>query len=175
MKKPTGISPKFEQIINAVWDNPKRAMLLGVIDNIAVTLCVFSLALRVAMLAVEKEIMRLVAELLVLAVSFVVVSVFRKIINMPRPYEIGNITRIDSSRKKGESFPSRHVFSAFIIATVIAPANVYLSVGVFIMGALLAVSRVLRGIHFVRDVVVGAVTGIFSGVIGHLILGFAGI
>ena len=170
MKKQTSISPWHEDIINKVWNDTKRAFWLLIIDKLTVAYSVLVLAARVAYLAAGSDWKRLISELAVLGISFVAVSVARKIINMPRPYEVGNIARLDSSKKSGSSFPSRHVFSAFIIATVLSPWIVWLSVGLFIMGSLMALVRVIVGFHFVKDVVAGAVLGIVLGVIGLLII-----
>lgn len=175
MKKPDRISPKFEQIINSVWDRPRIAMILLCIDYVAVIFAMIALTVRVAFLITERGYIRLISELAILGSAFAAVSVFRRIVNMPRPYEIGNITRLDSSKKRGQSFPSRHVFSAFVIATVITPWSVWLAIALFVMGAAMAAVRVLIGRHFIRDVIAGAIIGIASGVIGLLILHFAGI
>ena len=48
--------------------------------------------------------------------SFIVVSFFRKCIDAKRPYVKYNITPLVKKEKKGESMPSRHVFSITIIA-----------------------------------------------------------
>src|SRR5699024_2074805 len=46
--------------------------------------------------------------------SFLLLGLFRKIINAPRPYEIHQFTPSLSATSIGQSFPSRHVFSAFV-------------------------------------------------------------
>ena len=171
MKKQTSISPWHEDIINKVWNNPKKAFWLLMIDKLTVAYSILALAARVALLASGAEWIVLISELAVLGISFVAVSVLRRILNMPRPYEVGSIERIDASKsKRGESFPSRHVFSAFVIATVLLPWSVWLSVGLFVMGSLMAVVRVITGRHFIRDVVSGAIIGVLAGVIGLLII-----
>ena len=48
--------------------------------------------------------------------SFIEVSFFRKCIDAKRPYVKYNITPLVKKDKKGESMPSRHVFSITIIA-----------------------------------------------------------
>ena len=49
-------------------------------------------------------------------VGFIAVSVFRYIVNRPRPYEKFDMPPVITKDTHGRSFPSRHVFSAFIIA-----------------------------------------------------------
>ena len=60
--------------------------------------------------------------------------------------------------KKGQSFPSRHVYSAFIIAftfmNVSAVNHIFLYVGIVLalIAMLVAVIRVISGVHFISDV-----------------------
>ena len=100
------------------------------------------------------------------AISFILLSLFRKYFNAPRPYEILDIKPIIKKDTKGKSFPSRHVFSAFLIAMTIS--YISLPIGVFLMatGCIIALVRVLGGIHFPKDVVAGGVVGIICAIIG---------
>lgn len=113
---------------------------------------------------------------LVPLVGFTGVSIFRKIYNAPRPYEVYGFTPLyhkymdPEKRKKGQSFPSRHVYSGF--ACGMAVLSVYRTAGIFIliMSAWLALFRVLMGVHFPKDVICGALTGVLLGIIGNFIL-----
>lgn len=100
------------------------------------------------------------------AISFVMVSIFRNFINAPRPYEVADTVPIIKKETKGKSFPSRHVFSVFVIATTLF--YIYKPVGILLMlaGILLAILRVVGGVHFPRDVIAGAIIGILSGFLG---------
>ena len=101
---------------------------------------------------------------------FFVVSIVRRIINAPRPYEVYRFYETPPSSRSGSSFPSRHVFSAFTVAALLYPYSIPLAVIAAVSGLLLAVSRVLLGIHFIRDAVCGAILGIASGIIAILII-----
>ena len=103
------------------------------------------------------------AYLLVPAIGFVVLSVIRKRMNWPRPYELGTFPPLLNREGKGRSMPSRHVFSAAIISTVAWGVNPLLSVLGLSLALLLAGVRVLAGLHFVRDVVVGFLSAILWG------------
>ena len=107
--------------------------------------------------------------LLAPAISFVFVSMIRHYIDAPRPYEVKEIDPIIKKETKGNSFPSRHVFSAFVIATTLYFISKPLGILLMIAGFLLAVLRVVGGVHFPRDVIVGAIIGIVSGVLGFYI------
>lgn len=104
------------------------------------------------------------------AVMFVSVSILRKIINRPRPYEKLGISPLIKKDKNGESMPSRHVFSVFMIATTFLYVLPALSIPLFIIGILLSAVRIIGGVHYPSDILVGAAIGIFSGVIGFFLI-----
>lgn len=71
---------------------------------------------------------------------------------------------------RGNSFPSRHVFSVFVIDMAfwwVCPplGGVFLAVGV-----LIALIRVIGGVHFPRDVLSGAVLGAACGAVGFWLI-----
>ena len=102
--------------------------------------------------------------------SFIVVSFFRKCIDARRPYTKYNITPLVKKDKTGESMPSRHIFSITIIA--MCWLYIYPPVGIvlFVLTAILAVLRVITGVHFIRDVIAGIVIGVLCGFVGLWIL-----
>lgn len=110
-----------------------------------------------------SELWVVLAYLLVPASGFILLSVIRKAINWPRPYELGTFPPLLNREGKGSSMPSRHVFSAAIISTVAWGVHPLLSVLGLSLALLLAGVRVLAGVHFVRDVVVGFLSAILWG------------
>ncbi|MBQ5590567.1 MAG: phosphatase PAP2 family protein [Clostridia bacterium] len=89
-------------------------------------------------------------------VSFVILSVFRKLFNAPRPYEKFGYKPIGKDKAKlGQSFPSRHVFSAFIIALMIFDFCVPVGIIFLCLSVILAITRVMCGVHFIKDVIAG--------------------
>lgn len=107
--------------------------------------------------------------ILTTSISFCLVSVFRKIINAKRPYEVMDIKPLIDKNTKGNSFPSRHIFSIYIIATVYLYISIPIGVALMILGIGLAAIRVLSGVHFLRDVIWGMIIGIIMGVLGMYI------
>lgn len=105
---------------------------------------------------------------LVPAVSFAAVSVLRKIINRARPYEKLDIDPIIKKDKTGESMPSRHVFSVFVIAFAFMYFKPLLSLPFFVVGIILSFIRIVGGVHYPSDVAAGALIGITAGLIGLL-------
>lgn len=106
---------------------------------------------------------RLVPLVGVTAVGFVAVSFFRRRFNAPRPYECCVIAPLIARDGAGKSFPSRHTFSAFAIAASWFAASVPVAVVLLVAAGVLAVCRVLGGVHFPRDVVAGAFIGSATG------------
>lgn len=99
------------------------------------------------------------------ALFFAALSLLRRWINAPRPYEVLKIEPLIVKNKKGNSMPSRHVASACIISMAFASLFGAWSIPFFVLSALLAFVRVIGGIHFPADAVVGAVLGILFGFI----------
>lgn len=118
----------------------------------------------------QKEWTGAVALLLVPAVSFVAVSVFRKCYDAKRPYEIYGFKPLIAKDTKGKSFPSRHVFSIFIIGSSLFWIYPYAGGIVCLMGIGLAGIRVASGVHFPKDVAAGAVIGLVCGCMVKILL-----
>lgn len=102
-------------------------------------------------------------------VSFAALSLARRALNFPRPYEVYGLPPLLHKETQGKSFPSRHVFSICVIGTSMLYILPPLGVALLILGALLAAARVVSGVHFVRDVAAGAALGVLSAVVGFSI------
>ncbi len=102
------------------------------------------------------------------ATGFVILSFLRKKINAPRPYEEWDIKPLLDRDSPGQSMPSRHVFSATIISMACLHASLSVGVILSVLSALLGLVRVLGGVHFPKDVVVGYICGLVWGVIFFL-------
>ncbi len=108
--------------------------------------------------------------LIVPALGFVAVSVFRSLYNAPRPYEVTGQAPLLHREGSGKSFPSRHTYSAFIIALCwlryLPPVGIIL----LILACGVAFCRVAGGLHFLRDVVGGALVALVFGIVGLWII-----
>ena len=93
---------------------------------------------------------------------FVTVSIFRKLFNLQRPYEKMKITPLIPKDKKGQSFPSRHVASGFIISMAFLYVNPILGIIFIVISFLIALTRVLSGVHFIKDVIAGALYSLIT-------------
>ena len=159
----------MESVLLKVNKNPRLCKLLRLVSHLAgilafvLYLCVFIMTLLFSFFGALKL-------LIILGVSYVLVSIFRKKINAPRPYELYDFYELPPKSKRGVSFPSRHVFLVFAISTLCFPLLPLPSIILLLFAVMQAVSRVLLGIHFIRDVVCGALLGVLSSVIGLLVL-----
>ena len=102
------------------------------------------------------------------ASGFVILSFLRKKINAPRPYEVWKIVPLLDRDSPGQSMPSRHVFSATIISMACLHASLSVRVILFVLSAFLGLVRVLGGVHYPKDVVVGYICGLAWGMLFFL-------
>ena len=102
------------------------------------------------------------------ASGFVILSLLRKKINAPRPYEVWEIIPLLDRDSPGQSMPSRHVFSATIISMACLHASLSVGFILLVLSAFLGLVRVLGGVHYPKDVVVGYICALVWGVIFFL-------
>lgn len=104
--------------------------------------------------------------------SLIIMSVFRFFVNRPRPYEAYDTTPALSKATKGNSFPSRHVFSVVIIAFTCFAVGPTPALGIFLLlcGVAIGVIRVIGGVHYLSDVLAGAGVAVLLGVIGFYVV-----
>lgn len=115
---------------------------------------------RVSWLAAVHRVLPFV---LVPGISFVLLSLVRDWLNSPRPYEEWAIDPLILRAKKGDSMPSRHVFSAVMIAMCVLRLSWPWGILFLALAAALALIRVIGGVHYPRDVIVGALCGLLAG------------
>lgn len=135
-------------------------------------LCVITVALIFAAVLVWLFVSgdtRFWRTLIVPAVGLVAVSALRAVLDKPRPYEELAIEPLLPAKTHGKSFPSRHVASGALIATVFFGINLPLCAGTAILTCLLAWIRVVGGVHYPKDVIAGALIGCALGVLGIIL------
>lgn len=124
--------------------------------------CLYPLLLVLVALSRREDLWRFV---LVPGASFVLLTLVRARIDAPRPYEVLAIDPLIHKSTRGRSFPSRHVFSIFVIAMSWVAYLPIVGVVLLALGVLMAIVRVVGGVHWPRDVIVGALCGIAAGVL----------
>ena len=103
-------------------------------------------------------------------VPLVLLSAVRSLLNRPRPYEVYGLPPLLPRESPGKSFPSRHVFSCFVIGGCCLYLRPDEGIALLILGTILAAVRVLAGLHFERDVIAGAAIGLLSAVAGYSLI-----
>lgn len=102
---------------------------------------------------------------LIPAISFIFLSVIRDKINEQRPYEAYDIVPIIHKDTKGNSMPSRHIFSSVIISMCFLYFHIPTGITMLLISILACCIRVIGGVHFPLDVAVGYICGFVSGLL----------
>lgn len=99
--------------------------------------------------------------------GFILVTVFRGLISRKRPYEKFGVLPVIPKDTKGKSFPSRHVFSAAVIALTFLqlPQAAWIGILFFVFSVILAGIRVVSGVHYISDVLAALV---WAGVVAAI-------
>ena len=144
-------------------DNPKMARGLHITNKICTGIMYILYPILLVYMFWQKD-DALLKAFLVPAISFVVLSVGRALINRKRPYEKFEVLPVIPKDTKGKSFPSRHVFSACVIAMTFLLVSPWMLIGVALLfiAVIEAVVRVVSGVHYITDVVVGMLVGILA-------------
>ena len=132
----------YEKIIGLLGRKKAVPIVIDIFGKILTVLTAFLYFVEIGWLVVSRE-YKLVAGLIIVpALFFVLLSKLR-----------------EKKDTNGLSFPSRHVFSIFVIGGSIWVINKILGTIILIMGLFLAIIRVIMGVHFPKDVIAGAVIG----------------
>ena len=150
-------------ITGLVREHPRRIRLLQGLNRLLTGAVFFAYPVFLLLLLLRRDAF-LPRAVCVPAVSFAAVSVFRRALNVPRPYERFDVPPVLEKDTHGKSFPSRHVFSAFVIASTVGACCPGAGLALYAAGAALAVLRVVGGVHTPLDVAAGALLGILCRV-----------
>lgn len=167
MKKET-----YEEMFRKIQAAPKGVWWIQILGKglTYVTAVVYFLAIILQVYNRDRK--AVVILVVVPSVSFLLVSVFRKWYNAKRPYEIYGFAPLIPKDTKGKSFPSRHVFSIFVIGSTMIWFYPITGVLICLAGFILATVRVTTGVHFPKDVIAGALIGILSGCVAEILRNF---
>ena len=105
--------------------------------------------------------------------AYLSVTLIRTLFRRSRPYEESGagicplFTKKDGS---GKSFPSRHLASAFVIATVFLPHAVWAAAVLYCLGVGLGYIRFAAGLHYPSDLLCGGALGACVGGLIFLVL-----
>ena len=157
----------YFKLYTPFYKDKNKKNSLNIVDKIVTYLIFLSFPIFIMINFIKgHDVIRLILSTLI---PFILLSVFRKVFDSKRPYEIFDIKPILNKNTKGKSFPSRHVFSAFVIGTSSLFISLTYGTVIIILGILLSVIRVIGSVHFIKDVTVGGLLGIICALIGMLI------
>ena len=156
----------YDHIAGKIKNNPLFLRLLRVFNRLmTVVMPIVYLTLLVATYLQQGLGKQVGIYLFIPASGFVILSFLRKKINALRPYEVWEIVPLLDRDSPGQSMPSRHVFSATIISMACLHASLTMGMICLTLSAFLGLVRVLGGVHYPKDVVVGYICGLVWGVI----------
>lgn len=104
------------------------------------------------------------------AVTFVTVTLLRRWLNFPRPYEVYDLDPLLPPARNGYSFPSRHATSAAILALTGWYLHPVYGTVLTLTALGVTVCRVIAGKHFVRDVIAAWIWAGLCGTVGFWLL-----
>lgn len=154
----------YIRVTGLIREHPGRIRFVQAANRILTALVFLSYPLLLLGLLAEKN-QFFVRALLVPAISFLLLSAVRGAIRAPRPYEKFGIPPVLKKETRGKSFPSRHVFSAFMIAMTVYARVPWAGAVIGVFGLLIGCLRVAGGVHEPRDVIAGALFGIACGLL----------
>lgn len=155
----------YEKITEPIYLHKHGVKILKILNKLTTSLVYLVYPVFLLILVVKGDI-RFWKVLIIPGISFILLSAFRKYINVPRPYEVLDIVPIISKETEGKSFPSRHVFSVFVIAMTLYYISIPIGISLMVIGIIVGIVRVVGGVHFPRDVIAGALIGILCSIIG---------
>ncbi|MEZ7640129.1 phosphatase PAP2 family protein [Streptococcus sp. 27098_8_109] len=159
----------YDHIAGIIKNNPLFLRLLRVFNRfMTVVMPIVYLTLLTTIYFREGFGKQVLMYVFIPASGFVILSFLRKKINAPRPYEVWEIVPLLDRDSPGQSMPSRHVFSATIISIACLHASLSVGLILLVLSALLGLVRVLGGVHYPKDVLVGYICALVWGLIFFL-------
>lgn len=151
------------------WERHSKLLIIAkILHHIAVAAVYAAFPFLLIFTFLNKDNFFLTA-FLVCSVSFLLLSLYRKKFNAKRPSEVYNIPSAIEKGKAGKSFPSRHSFSATVIAVCLFHLSIPLGIAFLLSSLIIAALRVVLGLHFVKDVLWGLLIGALCGILALII------
>lgn len=154
---------QYQSVLNWCRTNKTKEKLLTLLCRYS-PISVIIIYLGTISYLVFQHDSRLIKVLLYPFLALLTITLMRKLYNCPRPADMYSIHPL-IKHHQGESFPSRHTGSAVIIAFSCLYISYPLGLLCFIIAMYVGVSRVIAGVHFIKDVVAGAVISTILGIL----------
>ena len=153
---------KFYEELTKNYQTDEKKKLLRLCNKIVTNIYYVVYPLLLLYLFVKQS-EKLLPTILIPLFSIVAITLLRKVLARPRPYEEYPIDQILEKETQHNAMPSRHVFSASIIAMMYFSVSPILACILLVLAAVEGYIRVVGGVHYPRDVIVGYFLGVFFG------------
>lgn len=151
---------KFYQKISQPFR--KKTQLLKTADRVLTIVFYICYPIFLGYLMIYRK-DRIIISLLIPAIGLLLCTMIRKYLNFPRPYEKYQILPIIHKDTKGQSFPSRHVFSAVLISMAVGSVFPRTGEVLYILSLIEAFIRVAGGVHTPWDVLASVISATLYG------------
>ncbi len=154
-------------LLNDKAQNPVLDFLMPILTNLDYWRIPI-LLLAVCLLILGKKRGRIAVLFLVLGITLsdqMCNSVFKPLVGRMRPCNVLQNVHLLIGCSKAFSFPSSHATNIFTGMSLLAFVYPRLKIGLFIIAALVAYSRVYVGVHYPFDVLAGTILGITCAVV----------
>ena len=159
------------QAINKVANTSKAIDFIGLFfaDYL---LYIAGVAFIVILFIKKTRLMAISIAVSVFLARIIIAEPIKRIFHIARPYiSIDNVKKIINENGDYSSFPSGHTTIFFAIAMAIFYFNKKWGIAAFVVATLVGIARIYVGVHWPIDVVVGALIGVLSGiVVNHFII-----
>ena len=164
LKFPSDYNLFYRQLTGRIRESDAACFLLRAAGKIATGVMYAAYPLLLIRYAIGESGRELLAAVLIPGIGFILLTAVRARINRPRPYETWEIDPLIHKDTKGNSMPSRHVFSSAVISMAWLPVSAAAGIFFLILSAAAALIRVLGGVHYPSDVIAGFAAGVICGI-----------
>lgn len=163
------------EALKAINSNRIRALdpIFLFITNTSTLVCLLIIAITI-LTGWSKRIKELTLKgfqlLVTFLTSFLLIKFLKYLIGRERPYITYDF--LDKlAQAESLSFPSGHTFEAFAFSTAVALLfkNLWLRIFIFLWAALVGISRMILGMHYISDVMGGIILGLLTGYFVHVL------
>ena len=159
----------YQQLTGRVRESGAACFLLRTAGKTATGIMYLAYPILLILLGIRGDYRILLWTIFVPSAAFAVLTAVRAKINRPRPYETWDIDPLIHKDTKGNSMPSRHVFSSAVISMAWLRILPPVGAALLLISAAAALIRVIGGVHYPSDVMIGFLAGAAAGALLFLV------